>query len=58
MYTKNAVFLEIKILSKLHSDNIVRIYDVLETEHNYYIVQELCDCDLRTWLKRDGKYKE
>lgn len=30
-YTKNTVFLEIKILSKLHSDNIVRIYDVLET---------------------------
>jgi serine/threonine protein kinase len=38
-YLKNAVFLEIKILSKLHSPHVVRIYDVLETPHNYYIVQ-------------------
>jgi serine/threonine protein kinase len=57
-YIKNMVFLEIKILSKFHSPNIVQIYDVLETEHNYYIVQELCECDLQTWLERDHRYTE
>jgi serine/threonine protein kinase len=29
---------------------------VLESDHNYYIVQELCECDLKSWMKRDGKY--
>lgn len=38
-YIKNALFLEIKILRKLHSPNVVRYYDVMQTNHNYYIFQ-------------------
>lgn len=43
---KSALFSEIQILSKIQSTNIVKLFDVLESSHNYYIVQELCDSDL------------
>lgn len=30
-------------MQAVQSDNIVKLYDVLESENNYYIVQEYCD---------------
>ena len=50
-YLKSALFSEIEILSKLKSPNIVGFYDVLESNHNYYLVQELCNGDLESYLK-------
>ena len=38
-YLKNAVIEEIHILQTLHSENIVEVYDVLESSNNYYIIQ-------------------
>ena len=30
-------------MQTVKSENIVELYDVLESENNYYIVQELCN---------------
>ena len=38
-------------MSKIKSANVVGFFDVLESKHNYYIVQELCDNDLEKLLK-------
>jgi hypothetical protein len=37
---------EIKILRTVVSEHTVGFYDVMESANNYYIIQELCDCDL------------
>lgn len=33
---------EAKLLQKLHHPNIVQLYEVIETENNYYLITELC----------------
>ena len=38
-YLKNALIEEIQILQTLQSENIVEVYDVLESSNNYYIIQ-------------------
>ena len=40
---KEALRLEIQILSKVKSDNIVRFIDYIETSNNFYIIQEYCN---------------
>lgn len=50
-YLKAALFSEIQILQMLKSDNIVKVYDVMESSNNYYIIQELCDSDLEKYMK-------
>ena len=41
-------------MKKLKSENIVELYDVLETSNNYYIVQECCyGGDFRAYLKKN-----
>lgn len=49
-YLKSALLSEIQIMSKVKSTNVVGFFDVLESKHNYYIVQELCDNDLEKFL--------
>jgi calcium-dependent protein kinase len=29
----------------------VRVYEVMESTNNYYMVLELCDCDLEKYIK-------
>lgn len=36
----------------LKSPNIVELFDVMESNNNYYIIQELCDIDLENYLKQ------
>lgn len=36
----------------LKSENIVRVMDVMESSHNYYIIQEICDSDLEKYLEQ------
>lgn len=36
----------------LKSENIVDLFDVMESNNNYYIIQELCDIDLEHYLKQ------
>ena len=50
-YLKSSLQSEIKILRTVVSQHIVGFYDVMESSRNYYIVQELCDCDLYRILK-------
>lgn len=56
-YLKSALLSEIQILSKIKSTNVVGFFDVLESKHNYYIVQELCDNDLEKVLKSSPEQK-
>ncbi len=49
-YLKSAMDNEIQIMSKLKSVNVVGFFDVLVSDNNYYIVQELCDSDLERYL--------
>ena len=50
-YLKAALISEIKIMKAVRSENIVGLYDVMESSNNYYIIQELCDTDLEHFLK-------
>ena len=38
-------------MKAVHSENIVQLFDVMESSNNYYIIQELCDGDLEHHLK-------
>lgn len=38
---------EIDILRKIHSEYIVAIIEILESDNNFYLVQELCDHTLQ-----------
>lgn len=44
---------EILLLHKIKSDHVVGLKDAIETRRNYYIIQELCDCDLKYALKKE-----
>lgn len=57
-YLKAALKNEIDILQKLHSENVVAFYDVMESSKNYYIIQELCDGDLSKDIKRNHFHSE
>lgn len=57
-YLKAALKNEIDILQKLHSENVVAFYDVMESSKNYYIIQELCDGDLSKDIKRNNLHSE
>jgi serine/threonine protein kinase len=50
-YLKHALMEEIHILQQLRSQNIVSVYEVMESSNNYYIIQELCDSDLEKYMK-------
>ncbi len=54
-YLKNALFSEIQILQLLKSENVVKVLDVMESSHNYYIIQEICDNDLEKYLTKTPK---
>jgi serine/threonine protein kinase len=46
--------LEIDIMKKLNNkENIIQLIDFYENEDSYYIIMELCDCDLSQYLKEN-----
>ena len=50
---------EINILKNLDHPNVMKIYEFLEDEHNYYLIQEFCDeGDLETALDNKKIYCE
>lgn len=38
-------------MENIKSENIVGLYDVMESSKNYYIIQELCNGDLTSIIK-------
>ena len=42
-YQRHAIEDEIFITQRIRAENIVMIYQVFETEENYFIFQEKCD---------------
>ena len=57
-YLKSALFSEIQILQLLKSDNVVKVLDVMESSHNYYIIQEICDNDLEHYIEQHPHISE
>ena len=46
--------LEIDIMKQLNNkENIIQLIDFYENEDSYYIIMELCDCDLSQYLKEN-----
>ncbi len=35
----------------MKSENIVAVFEVMESPNNYYIIQELCDSDLDRYIQ-------
>lgn len=44
-------------MKKVHHENIVKLYDVYQTSNNMYIITQLCDSDLSSYLENNGKDK-
>ncbi len=44
---------EIKIVNESKCENIVEIYEVMETRESYILVLELCEIDLEKYLKEN-----
>jgi len=42
---------EINIMKNFNSKNIVKFKEFFESEYNFYIIVEFCECDLRFYLK-------
>lgn len=49
---------EIEILQMVRSPNIVRVHEVMESTNNYYMILELCDCDLEKYMKMHPDIQE
>jgi serine/threonine-protein kinase ULK/ATG1 len=50
---------EIEIIEKLYHPNIVRLFDLIRTKNNNYLVMEYCGGgDLREFLKSRGRLTE
>ena len=55
----NEIMREINILKNLDHPNVMKIYEFLEDEQNYYLIQEFCDeGDLETALDKKKIYCE
>jgi serine/threonine-protein kinase ULK/ATG1 len=50
---------EVSIMKRFNHENIVKLFDVLDTVNNKYIVSEFCDGpDLRQYLQQTGPLNE
>ena len=45
-------------MKKVNHQNIVKLYDVFQTNNNMYIITEICDYDLYHYLKEKRKLPE
>jgi serine/threonine protein kinase len=37
---------------------VVKVLDVMESSHNYYIIQEICDSDLERYIEHHKEINE
>ncbi|CAD8124863.1 unnamed protein product [Paramecium sonneborni] len=58
IYNPEALNYELKILTKLKGENIVRLYETFVTQNNYYQIMDLCDGDLRKLLEKQQTLTE
>ena len=45
--------LEIEIMNKLNHKNIIKLYDTIYTEKHVFLILELCDTDLYTYIHKN-----
>lgn len=53
-----ATIREVSLLKECDHPNVIRLYEVLSKEHARYLVFEFMDMDLRTYLTRNGAFKD
>lgn len=50
---------EVSVLQNIHSDHVIRLYDIQRTAHNYYLFTEYCNGgDLDNLKEIRGKFTE
>ena len=49
---------EVNILKELDHPNVMRIFEFFEDENNFYIIEELCDCDLKKIMDEKTIFSE
>ena len=49
----NLVKKEIEVMEKLDHKNIVKLYDKIDTEKHIFLIMELCDNDLNSYIKNN-----
>ncbi|CAD8204215.1 unnamed protein product [Paramecium pentaurelia] len=52
VYDPEALSFELRLLTKLKGENIVRLHETLATQNNYYQIIDLCDGDLKQLLEK------
>lgn len=57
-YVKKAVRREAMLLQKLEHPNIIRLYEIMETENSYYLVLELAETEFIKYLTDKKKLTE
>ncbi len=50
----NLIEKEIEIMEKLNHKNIVKLYDKIHTDKYIFLIMELCDSDLNTYIKNNN----
>ena len=45
---------EVKALKLLNHQNILKLFEVYQTENNLYLITEFCDQDLESFIKEKG----
>ncbi|CAD8112694.1 unnamed protein product [Paramecium sonneborni] len=55
---QQALLDEIRLMQKLNHERIVKLVEVIQTDNNYYVVMELCEQDLQTYLQKVHKLPE
>ena len=46
---------EIEIMNKIKKENIVNIKEVIDSNKYFYVVMDLCECNLEEYIKRREK---
>ena len=50
--SKESLFAEVEIMNKIKNENSVCVKEIIDTKKYFYIIMELCECNLEQYVKR------
>ncbi len=50
--SKESLFAEVEIMNKIKNENNVCVKEIIDTKKYFYIIMELCECNLEQYVKR------